>query len=81
MRIYDMLAEETADDLFRKITALDAVINDAAATDGEKDNARRLKDRLQQRLKSDYPNERPQWAVAAERCCRIGVCLNPTSFE
>ena len=62
MRIYDMLAEETADDLFRKITALDAVINDAAATDGEKDNARRLKDRLQQRLKSDYPNERPQWA-------------------
>lgn len=58
MRLYDMLAEETADDLYRKITALDAVINDAAATAGEKDNARSLKARLQQRLQTDYPGEK-----------------------
>jgi len=58
MRLHDILTEETADDLYRKITALDAVINDAAATDGEKDNARRLKARLQQRLQTDYPGEK-----------------------
>ena len=43
MRFYHMLAEETADDLYRKIDALDAVINDGAATDGEKENAKSLK--------------------------------------
>lgn len=58
MRYYDILAEETADDLYRKIAALTAVINDAAATDGEKENARRLKDRLEQRLQTDYPNQK-----------------------
>ena len=43
MRFYHLLAEETVDDLHRKITAMDAVINDRASTDGEKANAKSLK--------------------------------------
>ena len=53
--------EETADDLYRKIDALDAVINDGAATDGEKENAKSLKAKLQARLQSDYPGQKPGW--------------------
>ena len=54
-----MLVEDTANDLFRKISALTAVINDAAATDGEKANARSLRTQLEDRLKAEFPNVQP----------------------
>lgn len=59
MKLYDMLSENTADDLFRKIAALNAVINDTAATDGEKLNAQSLKTRLEDKLKANFPNATP----------------------
>ena len=49
------LYEATAEDLFRKIDALDAMINDKAATQGEKDNATKLKANLEQKLKQEFP--------------------------
>lgn len=56
MRYYSLLAEETATDLFRKIDALDATVNDRATTDNEKASAAKLKDRLVAKLNKDFPN-------------------------
>jgi hypothetical protein len=68
MRILDLCpilveAPETADKLFRKIEGLDNMINDRAATDGEKDNARRLKTNLEQKLKDNFPDYKPSRIV------------------
>lgn len=49
-------ANETADDLFRKLDSLNAMINDSATTEGEKANARSLKAKIEQKLKDKFPN-------------------------
>lgn len=60
MKFYKLLAEATADDLFRKIDALDATINDRATTPNEKESAAGLKARLVGKLERDFPNaQRP----------------------
>jgi hypothetical protein len=60
MRYHSILAEKTAADLYRKIDALDATINDRATTDSEKSSAATLKARLVDKLKSEFPGaERP----------------------
>jgi hypothetical protein len=60
MRYVSILAEKTAADLFRKIDALDATINDRSITDGERAAATSFKDRLVQKLKTEFPGaQRP----------------------
>ena len=66
MRYYEFLAEETADDLYRKIAAFDAIISDNAATDGEKENAKSLKSKLLDKLKKEYPGAKPSWVTDIE---------------
>jgi len=61
MRFYHLLSEETVDDLHRKIAAMNAMINDRASTDGEKENARSLKKKLELRLQTEFPNQQPSW--------------------
>ena len=69
------LLEVTAQDLFRKITGLDAMIDDPATTDSEKQNARNLKQRLQDRLSSEFPGaKRSQTGTA-------GPAMHPQEYE
>jgi hypothetical protein len=57
MRHYlNIINEATADDYFRKIDALDAMINDKATTPGEKSNAASLKAKVEKKLKDEFPN-------------------------
>jgi hypothetical protein len=49
------LLEASADDLFRKIDACQALINDKGAPDGEKESARRALQRLQDKLNQEFP--------------------------
>jgi hypothetical protein len=50
------LLEATAADLFRKMDALDAMINDPSTTQGEKDNARASKEKIAAKLAKDFPD-------------------------
>lgn len=51
-----ILLETTANELYRKIDALDAMIKDPSTTQGEKDNAATLKQKLLARLQKEFPN-------------------------
>lgn len=51
-----VLLEATANDLFRKVDALDAMINDQSTTQGEKDNARVLKQKIEAKIAQEFPN-------------------------
>ncbi len=55
MKIITLL-ESTAEDLYRKMDALDAMIGDASTTQGEKDNAASLKKKIQAKLQKNFPN-------------------------
>lgn len=55
MRYYTILAETTAEQIVKKIKALDATISDAAPTEHEKTGAQRMKDRLVTKLKTEHP--------------------------
>ena len=56
-----ILLETTSAELFRKIDALDRVINDAGASPGEKANAKTIKKRLEKTLAKNFPDaKRPE---------------------
>lgn len=57
--IINIINEASSDDYFRKIEALDNMINDKAATAGEKENAKTLKAKIEQKLKAEFPNAKP----------------------
>jgi hypothetical protein len=56
MKIINILTEETADDLYRRIASLDAMMNDTATTPNEKESSANLKARLEKRLADKFPN-------------------------
>ena len=55
MRLIEVLEESAADGLLRKLNALDAIIRDPSASDGEKRNAAVLKAKLQDKLNNAEP--------------------------
>lgn len=59
MRYYSILSEVTADDLFRKLDAINASLNDKVPTANEKENLQKAKDKIERRLKTEFPNAKP----------------------
>jgi hypothetical protein len=55
MRLIEVLEESATDSLQRRIASLEAIMNDPAATAGERENARLLKDNLERKRASSIP--------------------------
>lgn len=55
MRFYSLLAEATAEDLFRKLDAVNASLNDKVPTANEKTSLEKAKAKLEKRLRDEFP--------------------------
>lgn len=74
MKIITLL-ESTAEDLYRKIDALDAMIKDPSTTQGEKDNAASLKQKVQAKLQKNFPG------AARQQTARTAMGMGQPEYD